>query len=306
MPQEFSGPVPAIPTPGRAAAAQSTNRALPRSPQTPTHQREPTVLASSNTTLRKEKAPPLLREPDAQEVPISPAHTRSGHSYSQAANTPKPTNGGSPTSSGSSNSSPATSPEIPMQTTSYVALVHTHRAPDRKETWRVEIVDEPTTLLIGTSNISRITRTPSKAIELHSFPGAKFHHLETMLKKSPTMTGPKRVLIAMGVNDTSVREGQRPTRLNTVIESMRKAVKQARSKFPGSSIYVAEINMSATAAQTSRDRTDTLNREIRSLEGVHIIPALPKEQVELTPYDLVHWTTNTANKILKHWAHHLN
>lgn len=206
----------------------------------------------------------------------SPAHTRSGRAYNRNGN-------GGP------------------------ARVQVHRAssPQLKEQWQVELQGDPNTLFLGTSNLSRVTHTPDRDYEIHSFPGGKFHHMANLLERSATHQGPKQVIIAMGVNDANSK-----ARTSDIKAQVTKTAQLARERFPSAKIHLAEINHSNQSPNHLIRRIQEINRFIRETEGTETIPQLPPNRVHLDPRDSctpkVHWTATTANEILSHWSSHLN
>lgn len=270
-PQDTRGPKG---TPGRKDE-------VPRTP-TPTPQRPPVVQQGRPGTIPQVGTPhvnsghlgtPLQRLTGSSPTSPSPRHTRSGRPLGR----------------------------------SFPAKVTYHKAPnpELKKNWEIQPTLSSKVLILGTSNLARITTKPSQEMDIHSFPGGRFQHMEHMLEKAPVMDGPQKVIIAMGINDSNNK-----TPINKIRKSIQNTAVLAQTKFPGATIHMAAINLSADSPDLLTRRTADLNATIHSLPDVQVIPRMRPDKVILDPKDRcvpkVHWTQGTANEILMHWSAHLN
>lgn len=196
----------------------------------------------------------------------------------------------------------------PVHTASFPARVHKAQGglshDEKMDLWRIKPADKSAnTLILGTSNVARITTKPRRDIELQSFPGGRFAHMKEMLKKLPIQDEPRRVVVAMGINDSSSQ-----TPLQVIKKEIRETAVLAKSRFPHSEVYFAEINHSKMMEPTKKQRTLALNQEIRELSAVKFIPKMNCNRVSICKTDSskVHWNTDTANNIVRHWASELN
>jgi hypothetical protein len=169
--------------------------------------------------------------------------------------------------------------------------------------WTVSVKPTTDTLILGTSNLNRIARKPRRDMEIHSYPGGRFEHMANMLEKTPVQDGPRRVIIAMGINDSTNR-----VPLQKVEAMVQKTAALAKQKFPHSEVYLAGINHSDNLNETALHRTSELNSIIQKLRGVHSLSNIPPSTVQIDPKDRygVHWTPDTAQKVLSHWVQNLN
>jgi len=191
---------------------------------------------------------------------------------------------------------------------SYPARVHVHSAPNPtlKSQWQIRIMEQPDTLVLGTSNISRITKKPRQDIELHSYPGGRLAHMQEMLHAAPvhTETFPRRVIIAMGINDAN--RGRFPKPL--ISQQLSRVAQLAKARFPNARVYMAQTNYSAKLAEQAAENTRSINRLVTQLQGVRYLSHIPVGQVEIETRDKmgVHWSADTANQIVNHWVRNLN
>ena len=300
------------PTPGKRGRANlSPNQDSPSPSQASKHQKTeiPDQGASPDLSWRtvgRRKSPVKLGtfdkspEPKAPSPsktrqtpePKSPSLSETRQTYVQAASSPPKT-------------TTVQSTIAPTQTQSYPAKVikaQPNLTYEEKMTrWNIKPADlSANTLILGTSNVARITTKPRRDIELQSFPGGRFSHMREMLRKLPVQNEPRRVVIAMGINDSNSK-----TPLETIKKDIRETSVLAKSRFPHSQIYMAEINHSKMMESNLKSRTLALNEEIKNLSGIKFIPKLNCNQISVCP-DKIHWTVDTATKVMRHWATHLN
>lgn len=168
--------------------------------------------------------------------------------------------------------------------------------------WQIQIQNDPHTLVLGTSNLNRITTQPSRNIEIHSYPGGRFSHMSNMLSKFKPEARPQNVIIAMGINDSNSKEY-----LASIKQEISKTAALAKERFPASNVFLAEVNYSHMADSRLKARTEQINSCIRE-QKIKVLSSLPANKVYLDPRDKhgVHWTPATANSILAHWISSLN
>ncbi len=204
------------------------------------------------------------------------------------------------------------SPRRTRSSTSYnqpgsPARANVHRAgnPELKKQWTAPTPAQDTdTLVLGTSNMQSITKKPRRDMEIHSYPGCRLHHMEHMLQ-GPPIHSPRQVIIAMGINDTSTRWPH-----NTLTNAVKRMVTMAKRKYPQSRVYMAEINYSHTLEAPRQDIADAINQSLNQCTTgtCKVLKALPSSKISISPTDTygVHWTKESANAVLAHWASSLN
>lgn len=194
----------------------------------------------------------------------------------------------------------------PLRPRQFPAKVGVHREGNREgklDNWAIGKEPGTDTLILGTSNMARVTLKPRQDLEIRSYPGGRFEHMVHMLKKSPVQEGPRRVVIAMGINDATSRAP-----IHSIEALVTKTAALAKQKFPHSRVYMAEINHTHLMSDDKLLRTKAINKAIRELNGVRTLSPLAPREVVIDPKDRygVHWTANTANAIICHWVKHLN
>ena len=198
---------------------------------------------------------------------------------------------------------------VPVTKQSYPAKVHKHPSlpchEDKMSQWAIKpAAPEANILILGTSNMSKITSKPRKDIEIQAFHGGRFVHMKEMLRKLPIQDEPRRVVIAMGINDSNGHG----TALDVIKQEIRATAALAKSRFPHSQIIMAEINHSKMMEATSKARTLELNKTIKALSGVKTIAKMNCNRITIEKKDRfkVHWSEATANNIIRHWIDNLN
>jgi hypothetical protein len=126
----------------------------------------------------------------------------------------------------------------PAPITSYPARVFRHPSLSHEEKlakWEIKPANpETNTLNLGTSNMSRITSKPRKDIEIQAFHGGRFVHMKEMLRRLPIQDEPRKVVIAMGINDSNSG-----TPLGVIQKDIQATAALAKSRFPHSEIFMA-------------------------------------------------------------------
>lgn len=153
-------------------------------------------------------------------------------------------------------------------------------------------------LIFGSSNLSRVPSIANDRVEVDSYPVANLAQAYHIIKhKTPVSLGTQHVILSSGLNN---REQGNPTILGKSVEQLQGA---ARQTFPNTVIHFPLINYDKTLPGKVVENIKTLNN-IFEKTG-HSIPLLPWEAFK-TEMDKIHWTTPTAEAMLKHWLGHLN
>ncbi|TNN26528.1 hypothetical protein EYF80_063334 [Liparis tanakae] len=152
-------------------------------------------------------------------------------------------------------------------------------------------------LIIGDSNISRLPAHKVQNLQLDSFPGATFQQAGDILQKIQTTQGVSKVILSFGFNDRTQKSSEGPT------EQLLGMLSTARQKFPKAEIFIPQVNFSRALPTREKLRLTQLNTFIISIdEG---LPMLDESEF-VTATDNLHWSSNTAAKIMDHWIRHLN
>ena len=178
------------------------------------------------------------------------------------------------------------SPSIPMF---LVDKIRHKKSIHKASEWFLEGTDKGI-LVIGDSNISRISKGSRAQIQTESFPGAQIGHINTVLNKmiGPQVENyPECVILSVGINDMNNSPG------STTIPAMRKLTQKANKQFPRSRIAIPIAIPIA------------INDSLVRLRNISIIPELDQKLFRTIPGD-IHWTADTADTLLNHWLCHLN
>lgn len=161
----------------------------------------------------------------------------------------------------------------------------------KQKNWTLHIAKPK--LIIGDSNLSRITQHNIHNLQIDSYPGASFTHTESLINRATSSTVLQSIVLSFGLNNkaTKVKE--------TTIKQIQRTLKLLREKFPGTKIYIPIINYSNRLPYAEQTTLKELNTYIE--KNYQFIPPLPTEQFH-TEADNIHWTPETARNILKHWT----
>lgn len=152
-------------------------------------------------------------------------------------------------------------------------------------------------VILGDSNLARISGYPIQDLQIDSYPGANFRHAQALLSKATSQVMVEKLVLSFGINC----RGQRAK--ETAIKQMQAAIRTARKTFPHAEIWIPVINYSFSLPAAEQVTLQTLNLHI--MRHTPFIPAL-SSNVFRTEKDDIHWTKNTANAILDHWLSFLN
>lgn len=172
-----------------------------------------------------------------------------------------------------------------------------HPNTSRKYTgWSITITKP--IVFIGDSNLSRIPNFTHPDIQIDSYPGAKFIHIDKILQKLDPDPHTQKLIISAGINN---RE-QHPTR--TAMKQLQGLWRTAKIKFPNASIYTVVINFSDRLPKEEKENLKVLNEYI--LSRGNPLQDLHRLRFRVDGTDLIHWTEGTAKKLFMYWLQQLN
>lgn len=151
-------------------------------------------------------------------------------------------------------------------------------------------------LIVGDSNLSRIPPFKIPDLQIESYPGATFRHMEAVISKITASTEVEHVILALGINS------RLQNAKDTAIKQMQGALRAAKEKFPLAQIWVPELNFSGMLPTREQTQLTILNSHITA--NLRHIPALARYEFH-TESDNIHWTLDTARRMLQHWLQHL-
>lgn len=181
--------------------------------------------------------------------------------------------------------------------------IHPHT--NRKATMWALTLRKPV-LFVGDSNIARIPKFKHRAIQADSFPGATLRHLTLLLNK---ISSPKPdvnlVLLSVGINNC-LRE---QTSI-TIIKEIRQLIRVARSTFPQAHIYFPLLTVSIRLSVRQLHCVKAFNSFVRdAVEDLEprcsYLSQLPLLKFKTT-HDNIHWTSETASAMMRHWMAQLD
>ena len=172
----------------------------------------------------------------------------------------------------------------------------------QKSSWLWPKSQKPT-LVIGASNLTRITKSPSDQVEIHSYPGGRFQNFTDMLKRhdGKNVQNTKHIILHIGINDRASDPE------STSIRNFKTMMGHVVDKFPNSSIHPVVINYSKKLSTLHRTNLDKLNAAIVQYPNVQSIPKLHDSYFKIDEHDRtgIHWNTESANAFLSHWISNL-
>jgi ribA/ribD-fused uncharacterized protein len=340
--RSFQAPQPSSPVPStsRGNRAHTTPPSPVSSPlQVPTQSPVPATAKSPKTIVSVSDTPagpaskfgPPSSQGPKQRLMFSPTITRSvsksrcvpssppvssspqaGPTYAQVTGGHTPTQ--TPPSPISSTRSPINIPSPPSSPNS-VHPISTGTNKIRYDNfrrgapWKLPRLSQ-NTVIIGDSNLDRITDLSTNHVEIHCFPGMSIHQANKLVESyehGPTSANPapqpREVIISVGIND---RCNAGPT----IRTCTNKLFLNCRKQFPHSRICMAQVNSDHRLPSLQGEIITKVNSAIKAYFGQdHAIPLLPSSrfhtaEAERHPY--IHWTEPCANDILQHWLQHLN
>jgi hypothetical protein len=198
------------------------------------------------------------------------------------------------------------SQKVPTQARGETSLKYRAPNTDHKDRdWVLpNIPDNIRTLVIGTSNIDKISKNGNSDTARFSFPGAKFKHFSELFRKAKhngTYSNVDKVVFSCGINDRANKVSY------TTFPAFKRACNHARDLFPNAQVFFVLPNWSDMLCSAEQDNMTALKKMVaqKSSGLVHLIPALPSSQF-LVIHDNIHWQPGTANKLLDHWLSYIN
>ena len=168
-------------------------------------------------------------------------------------------------------------------------------APDgKKANWTLEPTQS--ILIIGDSNLAKITTYTQENLQIESYPGMRFDHVGPLLEKTNRNEKVSHCIISVGINDRG-RSGMDHTK-----KAINRSIKEAKNTFPCASIIIPLINYSTRLSPGEKQQLDRINQEIS--KKLHI-PKLEQTNFKTKP-DNIHWLPTTGDAILAHWLCCLN
>lgn len=169
-----------------------------------------------------------------------------------------------------------------------------------KKDWKLPTLTK-SIAVIGSSNINRITSSTSRDIELHSFSGAQFTNFRTMFSQFSGTASSKSIILSLGLNDKTALS-------KTTINQLRSMLSNAVRKFPHSHIYIPVLNFPSSLPTGEQQNLREINKFLQSYTNpnVTILDQLHPSKFKTCQTDILHWTTDTANSMLRHWLSSLN
>ncbi|XP_073669419.1 uncharacterized protein [Paramisgurnus dabryanus] len=173
-----------------------------------------------------------------------------------------------------------------------------HRRTNRKIfDWEISINKK--VVIMGDSNLSRVPFFTHADVQIDSFPGATFYHINGVLEKLSPQLFTEVVVLSVGLNNCLARQ-----ETTTSCKQLQQLLRTCRLKFPNAQVFVPLINFA-----------DALEKDVQLLIGklnvfiekkCQFLPDLNKLLFCTEPRDLIHWTPKTATNILEFWLDQLN
>lgn len=308
---------PTSPPPLNLTPVPSTLSNTP--PVTPQYEPLPLTPSShvSNKTLHSQSSSP----PVVHSTPNSGPNPYSNNNSPQSIISPSPqsSNYQTPRSSQSSNyKTPPASPQCSPTNFSPSSFLYDTSFPhiaDHSQTfqinpnchkkstakmsnWSLPEITEPV-LVIGDSNLQKISETPFKKIQIESYPGAKIRHITNLITQYPFKNKPQIIILSVGLNDRD----NVPS--STTIPSIKNLISSTTRKFPQSSVYVPLIQYSGNLSKIQKNNLTVVNDAIALIKK-HATPLPILLKGFRVEEDDIHWTQDTANAILRKWLKNVN
>lgn len=151
-------------------------------------------------------------------------------------------------------------------------------------------------IIIGDSNLAKISSFTNTNLQIESYPGATFRNMEAVCQKAPTSPEVEHLIISCGINSRSV------SAKDTAIKQLQGAIRIAKQTFPVAQIWIPVVNYCRKLPQKDQTQLDILNSHI--IANTNHFPPLSLTNFK-TEADNIHWTNETANKMLDSWLTHL-
>ena len=171
-----------------------------------------------------------------------------------------------------------------------------------KTEWKLPQLHFPTVYL-GDSNLKRITKVHGSSMHILSYPGGKFSNIFAMLKNSLQYRCVKNVIISLGINERGNNVK------NTSSPLLKRLIEEAKRVFPNAQINMASMQWNPLKLSSYENKTlEDLQVSIEKSEDINVISKLNTDSFKIDPVDKtgIHWSKETANAMIEHWAHSLN
>ena len=152
-------------------------------------------------------------------------------------------------------------------------------------------------VIIGDSNVGRISTFNHADLQIDCFPGAKFQHAGNLMEKATIAMEPELLIFSLGINNRAQRC------IELTIKEIHRTYRMARSRLPHTALYFPLINFSEKLPLEEQVHLEKINKYIR--DTLVSIEELPKEEF-VVEEDGIHWTAGTAKAMLNHWIDRLN
>lgn len=175
-------------------------------------------------------------------------------------------------------------------------LVNCHGRTNRKtRDWSLNI--ESPLLILGDSNVARITKHSIPDLQIDSFPGGTFLNVKHFLQTATHEVQPNVIILAFGINS------RRNDFKATTMKQIQTAHRELRRLYPQAHVVVPLVNYSDRLPEAEKLALEEMNNYIlRSCLFIDLLPGKYFSTVE----DDIHWTEYTANMMVQHWCEQLN
>ena len=124
-----------------------------------------------------------------------------------------------------------------------------------------------------------------------------------MLKNSLQYRCVKNVIISLGINERGNNVK------NTSSPLMKRLFEEAKRVFPNAQINMASLQWNPLKLSPYENKTlEDLQVSIEKSEDINVISKLNTDLFKIDPVDKtgIHWSKETANAMIEHWARSLN
>ncbi len=169
----------------------------------------------------------------------------------------------------------------------------------KKKPWVLPTVVKGT-LILGDSNLCRITDPELIWIQIECFPGMRLEHTIKILKEyhsrnqsDQSRVQPSTVIMSVGINDRRTPTSE----FKDLIESLLNSSHQA---FPDARLYMPLVNANSNLSDSVIQTIESLNGILELGLKERTIPLYSSESFR-TARDKIHWTEDCANGMVHHW-----
>ena len=159
------------------------------------------------------------------------------------------------------------------------------------------------TLILGDSNLCRITDPELIWLQIECFPGMRLGHTIKILKEyhsrtdsDPKVIQPSTVIISVGINN-------RGNPVSTFQIRVDELLKIAQKVFPKARIYMPLVNF-GELDESEKQAMRVLNGIFETGLKERTIPLYPSTDFKVGE-DNIHWTKECANGIAHHWLNYV-